>query len=84
MSPPMGDDVKQIREALDGRDGQAALDRILARLAALDKALDAARDAGDALAHVADAARRNAYSEQSVEDLETELGTYTYRAAEDE
>ena len=29
-------------------------------------------------------ARRNAYSEQSVEDLETELGTYTYRAAEDE
>ena len=43
MSPSMGDDVKQIREALDGRDGQAALDRILARLAALDKALDAAR-----------------------------------------
>jgi len=80
----MGDDVKQIREALDGRDGQAALDRILARLAALDKAFDAARDAVDALAHVAEAARRNAYSEQSVEDLETELGTYTYRAAEDE
>jgi hypothetical protein len=82
MSPPMGDDIRQVREALDGKDGQVALDRILARLAVLDKALDAARDAGDALAHVADAARRNAYSEQSVEDLETELDTY--RAAEDE
>jgi hypothetical protein len=78
----MGDDIRQVREALDGKDGQVALDRILARLAVLDKALDAARDAGDALAHVADAARRNAYSEQSVEDLETELDTY--RAAEDQ
>jgi len=82
MSPSLGDDVKQVRVALDGKDGQAALDRILARLAAVDKALDAARDMRDALAHVADAARRNAYNEQSVEDLETKLDTY--HAAEDE
>jgi hypothetical protein len=73
----LANDVMQVREAMDGDDdGEAALRRILARLAVIDKALGAARETGDALAHVADAARRNGYSDQSVEALETELNGY--------
>ena len=50
MTPSLSEDVKQIREAMDGSDGEAALKRILARLTVVDKAWDAAREAGDALA----------------------------------
>jgi len=76
MTPSLSEDVKQIREAMDGSDGEAALKRILARLTVVDKALDAAREAGDALAYAVDSARRNAYSNQSIKALETELDSY--------